>query len=148
VDVKNWTRNEAHYFLNGRNQILFWEKEGVGKQPCVTRNEGLALMVNGKSDGNSRGDAATQIFLGLLGAFLHPHPEKAMVVGLGTGSSAGWIAQVPTVERVDVVELEPAVVQVARFCAPVNQRAVENPKIKIHLAMRGKRCSPSTTNTI
>ena len=54
---------------------------------------------------------------GLLGALLHDGPRRILVVGLGTGSTAGWLADVPGVERVDVVELEPAVAEVARRCA-------------------------------
>jgi spermidine synthase len=44
---------------------------------------------------------------GLIGAALHPNPKRALVIGLGTGSTAGWLAAVPTIEQVDVVELEP-----------------------------------------
>jgi spermidine synthase len=34
-------------------------------------------------------------------------------------------------ERVDVVELEPAILKVARDCAPVNRHVLENPKVHI-----------------
>ena len=43
--------------------------------------------------------------------------KRALVIGLGTGSTAGWLGVVPTMERVDVVELEPVVLDVARACA-------------------------------
>ena len=56
------------------------------------------------------------------------------MVGLGTGSTAGWLAAVPGMERVDVVELEPAVVRVARDCAPVNRDVLDNPKVEVTLA--------------
>ena len=52
-------------------------------------------------------------------------------MGLGTGSTAGWLADVPGVERVDVVELEPAVAEVARRCAPVNRNALANPRLRL-----------------
>ena len=54
-----------------------------------------------------------------------------LVVGLGTGSTAGWLADVPGVERVDVVELEPAVAEVARRCAAVNRNALANPRLRL-----------------
>jgi hypothetical protein len=53
------------------------------------------------------------------------------VIGLGTGSSAGWLAEVPGIERVDVVELEPAVLEVARRAAPVNRDVLENPRVRV-----------------
>jgi len=51
----------------------------------------------------------TQITLGILPALLHPKPEKCLVVGLGTGETAGWLAEVDSVKQVDIVEIEPAV---------------------------------------
>src|SRR5581483_148331 len=89
------------------------------------------FVVNGKSDGAARGDAPTQVMLGLIGAIVHPDPRTALVVGLGTGSSAGWLAAIPTMERVDVVELEPLVVDVAEACRPVNHDALANPKLRL-----------------
>ena len=68
---------------------------------------------------------------GLLGALLHPNPIRGLVIGLGTGSSAGWLGKVPAMERVDVVELEPAMREVARRCGAVNQRVLENPKVHL-----------------
>jgi hypothetical protein len=68
-----------------------------------------------------------------VGAILHPDPHKAMVIGLGTGSSAGWLGAVPSIERVDTSELEPAMLHVARACAPVNHEVLDNPKVKIIL---------------
>jgi hypothetical protein len=46
--------------------------------------------------------------------------------------SAGWLAEVASIERVDVVELEPAIEHVARLCAPVNHDALEHPKVHVH----------------
>ena len=34
-------------------------------------------------------------------------------------------------ERTDVVELEPAILDVARLCAPVNRRALDNPRVHV-----------------
>src|SRR5262249_35184460 len=41
--------------------------------------------------------------------------------------------KVPTMERVDVVELEPAILEVARQCAPVNQDVLANPKVHVEV---------------
>jgi spermidine synthase len=89
----------------------------------------LSFVVNGKVDGNARNDAPTQVMGGLLGALLHPGPHRSMVIGLGTGSTAGWLASLPGMETTDVVELEPAVLEVARLCGPVNQAAMDNPRV-------------------
>ena len=90
--------------------------------------------MNGKSDGSAlrrRADAGD----GRAGRRGAPSrcPAAALVIGLGTGSTAGWLAQVPSIERVDVVELEPAVAEVARLCALVNRDCLGNPRIHLHV---------------
>src|SRR5438132_588332 len=69
--------------------------------------------------------------LGLLGAIVNPHAGRALAIGLGTGSTAGWLGAIPAMERVDVVELEPLVVEVARACEPVNRDVLHNPKVHV-----------------
>ncbi len=97
----------------------------------VKASDGYAFVISGKTDGSSRGDAATQVMGGLIGAALHSNPRRALVIGLGTGSTAGWLAAVPSMERVDVVELEPAILRVARDCAKVNHDVLSNPRVRI-----------------
>ena len=112
---------------------ILWEREGTESSVALDDTDGLAMVVNGKIDGNARGDAPTQVMGGLLGALLHPHPRSAMVIGLGTGSTAGWLGAVPSIERVDVAELEASMLHVAAACAPVNERVVDDPKVRVLL---------------
>jgi hypothetical protein len=112
-------------------QNLVWERDGVESTVGMIANDGIGFIVNGKVDGSVVGDRGTQTMLGLIPAALHPRPVSVFVLGLGTGMSAGWVAAVPGVERVDVAELEPAVVEVARAAAPVNQRVLERPNVHV-----------------
>jgi spermidine synthase len=112
---------------------LVWEAEGKESVVALLDDDGYAFFVNGMSDGNVRGDAPTAVMAGLLSAALHPEPRTALVIGLGTGSTAGWLAAVPSIERVDVVELEPEVVRVARASAAVNHGVLDNPKVELRI---------------
>lgn len=124
--------NAERHFANTKKRQCIWEAEGRESSVAITAVDSLAFIVNGKSDGNAFGDAGTQIGLGLLGTILHPSPRTGLVIGLGTGESAGWMADVDEVETVDVVELEPTILEMAQRCAPVNRNALENPKLKLH----------------
>lgn len=125
--------NDFHDFVNKGRRQLVWDADGVESCVGLTCDSGFAFVVNGKIDGNARGDAGTQVMLGLVPAMLHPAPRAALVVGLGTGSTAGWLAEVPSMERVDVLELEPVIRRVAQDCAPVNRNALANPKVHLWL---------------
>jgi spermidine synthase len=125
------TINALRKWMGDAHRIVLWETDGVESSVALVGVDGLSFMVNGKSDGHSIDDAGTQVMGGLVGALVHPQPRRALVIGLGTGSTAGWLAAIPEMERVDVVELEPAILEVARRCAPVNERVLDNPKVRI-----------------
>jgi spermidine synthase len=125
-----FTLNSLKSWANLNERSVVWEAEGLESSVALQAQSALAFVVNGKVDGNSRLDAGTQIMSGLLGALLHPAPRKSMVIGLGTGSSAGWLGSLPDMERVDVVEIEPAILDVARKCAAVNNDVMNNPKVR------------------
>lgn len=131
LSVLQASPNDMRDIMQGIRLRTIWEADGVESSVAMNAGRGLAFVVNGRTDGNAIGDAGTQIMSGLIGAALHPNPTKALVVGLGTGSTAGWLAAVPSMERVDVVELEPVVLNVAERCAPVNHNALQNPKLHV-----------------
>lgn len=134
VNLDRPSRNVLRDWLARSRRILAWEKDGVESSVGLLRgSDGYAFAISGKVDGSARGDAATQVMGGLVGAALHPNPRRALVIGLGTGSTAGWLAAVPSLERVDVVELEPAILRVAADCSPVNQDVLRNPKVRVSI---------------
>ena len=127
------TPNALKGFVNDTRRGIVQEWEGVESSVAVSDHTGYCFVVNGKSDGHIRIDAGTQVMGGLVGAVVHPGVKSAMVIGLGTGCTAGWLGAVPGVERVDVVELEPAILEVARMCGPGNEDVLSNPKVKISI---------------
>jgi spermidine synthase len=125
------TPNSFESWARDQRRNVRWQVDGVESSVALNDKAGYAFVVNGKVDGNARSDASTQVMAGLMGALVHPGVHRALVVGLGTGSTAGWLGAVPTMERVDVVELEPAILEVARRCAPVNRDVLANPRVHI-----------------
>ena len=125
------TPNEIRDWMHARRRLVQWTAEGVESSICLTNANGISLLNNGKSDGNVKLDASTVVMLGITGGILHPNPKSALVIGLGTGTTAGWLAAIPSIETVDVVELEPAVREVARRCGPANHTVLDNPKVHL-----------------
>jgi spermidine synthase len=125
------TAADSRLWMNSVRRTLLSDAEGRESSIALVRDDDLGLIVNGKSDGSARSDAGTQVMAGMIAALLHPQPRTAMIVGLGTGTTAGWLAAVPSMQRVNVVELEPAVVRMAREYASVNHDALENPKVHV-----------------
>jgi len=123
--------NEFREFVNFQNRELLWEVDGRESSVGISSGSGLAFIVNGKMDGNAIADLGTQVMLGVVGAIIHPDPKVSLVIGLGTGESAGWLASLPTMEGVDVVEIESAIVEMAERCAPLNHDVLRNSKVSV-----------------
>lgn len=133
VSLPDLAPNTIRRWMNETRQSTLWEAEGRESSVALQSLIGLSFTINGKSDGSARYDAPTQVMCGLVGAVLHRRPESALVIGLGTGSTAGWLAEIPSVRRVDVAEIEPAIVEVARACRPVNCDALSGSKMTTFL---------------
>lgn len=127
------TQNELLDWIHTLRRSILWEADGRESSVALAATGDLSFIVNGKADGSARGDAGTQVMAGMIAGTLQPNPRRALVVGLGTGSTAGWLGAIPSMERVDVVELEPLVLDVARACAAVNADAMRNPKLRISI---------------
>jgi len=126
-DIREWT--------NSVRRALVWDADGRESSIALSDANDEAFIVNGKADGSAHGDAGTQVMSGMLASILHGgRPRTACVIGLGTGSSAGWLGAVPSMERVDVVELEPVVLRIAGDMSAVNHDVLHNPKVHIRIA--------------
>jgi predicted membrane-bound spermidine synthase len=117
---------------NSERRGMKWEEDGIESTVAIDGRHGFAFIVNGKSDGHTVVDAGTQVMAGIVGAILHP-TRRAMVIGLGTGSSAGWLGALTGMERVDVAELEPAILHVAEIASGVNHHVLNNPLVHINI---------------
>jgi spermidine synthase len=112
------------YFKEGLHAVVAVQKTSEGN---------LALQVNGKTDASSRGDAATQLMLGHLPLLLHQGAEDVLVIGLGSGMTLGAVERYP-VKEVDVVEIEPAVVEASRYFNDFSGDPLNDPRANLIVA--------------
>ncbi|HEX7898754.1 MAG TPA: fused MFS/spermidine synthase [Planctomycetota bacterium] len=107
-----------------------WDAYGLVTVQKTGAND-FSLRINGKVDASTSGpDMVTQQWLAHLPLLHHPDPKRALVIGLGAGITAGTAAEY-ALERVDCVEISPAVARMARHFAAVNGNCLENPKVRL-----------------
>jgi spermidine synthase len=112
------------------NDLVF-AAEGVNDSVAVFQSDNyVALRINGKVDA-STGDARTQLLLGHLGAAFPPAPRRVLVIGFGSGMTASAVARYPEVERIDCVEIEPAVIRAAPYLESLNRNILSNPRLHV-----------------
>ncbi len=88
------------------------------------------LIINGKPDASSVTDLPTQVLLAELPMVLHEDPKRALVIGLGSGVTAGSLLRHP-VERVDCVEISPEVVDASEEFAATSGRPTTDPRFHL-----------------
>lgn len=113
-------------------EILFVE-DGLNASISVARTEDyLAIRTNGKVDA-SNNDRVTQLLVGHLGALFHPSPRRVLVIGFGSGMTVSAVARYAEVERIDCVEIEPAVIRAAPYLESLHRGVLRDPRLRIVL---------------
>jgi spermidine synthase len=108
-------------YQEGRNAtVSVWETES-----------GRSLRVNGKVDASDRGDMDTQVMLGLAPIAARTGATSALVIGFGSGVTTRVLASVPGMQRVRVVEIEPAVLAMEGLFRHVNGGVLTWPTVHV-----------------
>lgn len=137
---------------NDPSQELLYKREGPASTVIVTESTGDdgRRMRSISSNGTVLAteallDLRLQRLLGHLPALLHPSPRKTLVIGLGSGVTAGALATTPGVERVDIIEIEKYVVDAARLFDRVNGGIVADKSGKVNITIADGRSHLLTT---
>ncbi|HEY6358380.1 MAG TPA: fused MFS/spermidine synthase, partial [Vicinamibacterales bacterium] len=94
------------------------------------------LVVNGKSYANNRPEGRRYMAaLAHLPMLLHQDPRTALLICVGTGTTAGALTTWPTLERITAVDLLPEVFQFApHFSERINHRFYADPRLRMVVA--------------
>jgi spermidine synthase len=113
---------------------LLYMGEGINASIAVTETRGRrSFHVSGKVEASGEPqDMRLQRMLGHIPALLHPRPRSVLVVGCGTGVTAGTFALHPSVERIVICEIEPLVPPaVTRFFQRENYDVLHDRRTKV-----------------
>ncbi|MGH7389092.1 MAG: fused MFS/spermidine synthase [Candidatus Rokuibacteriota bacterium] len=127
-------RHAAHVPMNTRTGEILLYEDGLTCTVSVHRIGGtIFLRTNGKTDASTSVDMHTQTVSAHLPLLVHPDPKSVLIIGLASGITVGAAAQHP-VDRIDVVEIEPAMVRAAKFFTAENRGALQDPRVRVIFA--------------
>ncbi|MBM3501488.1 MAG: hypothetical protein FJX74_22770, partial [Armatimonadetes bacterium] len=131
------------YYTDGDARDIMQQKELLYYRDALTatlsvtrvtvpgRDEPIvSLQINGKTDA-STGDLSTQLILGHLPALLSHDPKSVLMIGLASGCTLGAVERHPEVERMDCVEIEPAMREVVGFFRDINRDCLSDPRARL-----------------
>lgn len=124
-----WLSSSSKYvfYKDGPNTSV-----GVGSTSTGGSEVSRTVFVNGKSDGNTKGDYFTMNLTGLLPGLFARTLQHACVIGMGTGISLGALARFPTIESIENVEIAESLIKARHYFDPFNGNVSTNPKIHVH----------------
>lgn len=121
---------EVLYFATGVAESVAVE-EIVEPDGTPTRS----LRINGKVEASTaQVDLRLQRLLGHIPGLLHGDVKSALVIGMGTGMTAGSLLDLPTLERLTLFELEARVPDAAAFFADWNGPLLPDPRTHVVIA--------------
>jgi spermidine synthase len=114
----------------GSGDLLYF-KEGTTTTVSVKKYRGrVSLSVDGKVDATDAGDMLTQKLLAHVPLLLRNAAKNVAIVGFGSGVTAGSVLKYP-IEKLDVIEISPEVVEGSRFFSHVNHGPLVDPRTEL-----------------
>jgi spermidine synthase len=106
-------------------------REGSTGTVAVRRLTGtISLAIDGKVDASNAGDMLTQRMLAHVPLLLHPNPQRAAIIGLGSGVTLGSALAHP-LTGATVLEISRDVVAASDFFATENHNALKDPRTRV-----------------
>jgi len=90
-----------------------------------------SILINGKADSSTFYDRETLRLTAHLPALIGARRERILIVGLGTGVTAGEFTLYDDVKRIDVAEIAPGVVDLLPYFSDWTHAVHEDPRLKL-----------------
>jgi spermidine synthase len=130
---REWLKglNKNEFLKRVKDEIVFYQ-DGVHFSVGVLKNEKwFYLKIDGKTDASTGiDDMWTQVLSGNLPFVFSSKAENALLIGLGSGITLSEIESYD-VKNIDVVEIEPAVIDAAEYFNEYNNKCLSDKRVRI-----------------
>jgi spermidine synthase len=127
------TREGILDYAIGQYDLVFYE-EGLSSVVTVATNKessNMWLANNGKVDASTSTDMPTQVLCSLLPLQFKEKLDDVLIIGLASGVTAGAVTLVPDVKHMEIVELEPAIEEAAKYFKEYNHDVLNDPRVEL-----------------
>jgi spermidine synthase len=136
-DLVELTSGSNVYFEapTARAELVSLREDAEGGVTSVTLGGGVyTLYTNGKFQGNTGWEMEAQRLFAHYPSMFVEHFDRALVIGLGTGTTLGTLAAYPW-KQLDVAEISPAIAEAAgRYFRVPNRKVLDDPRVRLHIA--------------
>jgi len=132
--IFEWLNTGAGYGITTKKQLASFQSPYQRVEVFDTHPFGKAFRLDGRLM-TSVGDEFFYHECMTHPALLsHPNPQSVLIIGGGDGGSAEEILKHPSVQRVVMAELDPAVIDISReHLQEIHQGSLDDPRLTIHI---------------
>jgi spermidine synthase len=129
-----WDFGRTLHYLDHEGEVVYQKEDlNAGITTVLHNGENWNIFVNELFNGGTSLEERDQARVALIPLLYVHRFERAMVVGIGTGQSAGIIGEYPF-KHIDVVDFSPRVVEAAdQHFAMLNFGILRNPRVAVHV---------------
>lgn len=109
-------------------RVVFYKEGSTATVAVRAWGPNRWLIVDGRVEGGTTN--ATQALLGHAPFWAGRSMEEIFVIGMGTGNTAAGAALHP-VRKIEVAELEPAVITASLWFRDINRNVIQNPRVRV-----------------
>ncbi|MEP6782119.1 MAG: fused MFS/spermidine synthase [Acidobacteriota bacterium] len=111
-------------------ELLSYREGSTGTVTVRKLTGTISLAIDGKVDASNAGDMLTQRLLAHVPLLLHPNPQSAAIIGLGSGVTLGSALTHPLTEAT-VLEISAEVVAASKFFDEENHHALSDRRTRL-----------------
>jgi spermidine synthase len=124
-----------HMLTSMRHSTILFAGEGMNSSIAISKweNGPVLFHVSGKVEASTEPyDMRLQRMLGHLPALIHPNPRSVLVVGFGSGVTAGSFVTYPGIQRIVICEIEPLIPPTAtQYFGKENYNVIRDPRVEV-----------------
>jgi spermidine synthase len=132
--VPHWDFTRTLHYLDHTGDVVYEREDlNAGFTTVLHDGEDWYIFVNDLFNGGTSLEERDQARIAVV-PLLYAHEfERAMVIGIGTGETAGIVGQYPF-KHIDIVDFSPRVVEAAeQFFPMLNFGVFKDPRVKVHV---------------
>lgn len=114
---------------------VLWRKRSKYQEICMVEagRLGRVLLLDGSIQLSAFDEPAYHEMLVHVPLLSHPDPRRVLIIGGGDGCSLREALKHPSVERVDLCEIDGEVIEVCKRFLPHAAPAYADPRVRVHL---------------
>ena len=131
-DARMAVGEKVIFYRDGKTASVSVRENQAGYRTTATNGKPDAAISMRPEYGASV-DEITMVLLAALPLSMHPTPLEVANIGFGSGLTTHALLSDPRVQRVDTIEIEPAMVEGANAFRPIVERAFSDPRAQLHI---------------